>query len=323
MRLAETVTFGGSSLDRAAELRGGEADALGRDAAARYQLFWRGKPLADRQRGDRLLRIGADHPLIRSGEAAAEGAVFLGRSGPEAIFALDLSGWEPEGVDHAALDLFSDQSWQHHPSLPEQAGFAELRGIMAALDPLDAEIAASGRAILGWHRTHGFCARCGALSRAEKSGWQRRCGSCGALHFPRTDPVVIMLVTCGNEVLLGRSHGWPEGMYSLPAGFVEPGETIEAAVRREVREETGIAVGRVGYLSSQPWPYPSSLMIGCRGESKGGALRVDPEELEDALWLSREEILDIMAGRREGITLARKGSIANFLLVNWLADRLE
>ncbi len=155
------------------------------------------------------------------------------------------------------------------------------------------------------------------------AGWQRDCPTCGAHHFPRTDPVVIMLITHGNSVLLGRSPGWPEGMYSLLAGFVEPGETIEAAVRREMFEEAGIRVGAVGYLASQPWPFPSSLMFGCRGEALDDEITIDPNEIEDAMWVSREEMMECFAGNNTRIKPARKGAIAHFLIWNWLADRLD
>jgi len=155
------------------------------------------------------------------------------------------------------------------------------------------------------------------------AGWQRTCDACGTHHFPRTDPVAIMLVTHGDDVLLGRSPGWPVGMYSCLAGFVEPGEPIEAAVRREVFEETQVRVGRVRYLSSQPWPYPSSLMFGCHGEALSREIRIDPAEIEDARWFSRDELVEAFAGRHPTLKPARKGAIAHFLLWNWLADRLD
>jgi len=155
------------------------------------------------------------------------------------------------------------------------------------------------------------------------AGWQRNCPACGAHHFPRTDPVVIMLVTRGNSVLIGRSPGWPDGMYSLLAGFVEPGETLEAAVRREVFEETGVRVGPVRYLASQPWPFPASLMFGCQGEALEGAITIDPAEIEDALWLTREEMVTVMAAAHPRIRAPRRGAIAHFLAEAWLADRLD
>ena len=153
-------------------------------------------------------------------------------------------------------------------------------------------------------------------------GWRRSCPACGAQHFPRTDPVVIMLILHGNSVLLGRQAAWPPGMYSLLAGFMEPGESIEAAVRRETLEETGIAVGRVEYLASQPWPFPSSLMIGCRGEALTREIDRDLAELEDARWVTREQTVAALAGDDPDLRPARRGSIARFLIERWLADRL-
>jgi NAD+ diphosphatase len=164
---------------------------------------------------------------------------------------------------------------------------------------------------------------CGAESEMAMAGWQRDCPSCGAHHFPRTDPVVIMLITHGNDVLMGRSPGWPEGMYSLLAGFIEPGETLEAAVRREVYEEAGITVGQVGYLASQPWAFPSSLMFGCYGTAMDREITIDPNEIEDAQWFSREDIMLAFSGQHPVLMPARKGAIAQFLLRNWLADRLD
>ncbi|MEO0917723.1 MAG: NAD(+) diphosphatase, partial [Pseudomonadota bacterium] len=160
-------------------------------------------------------------------------------------------------------------------------------------------------------------------SMMAMAGWQRDCPACGHHHFPRTDPVVIMLITHGNAVLVGRSPGWPEGMYSLLAGFVEPGETVEAAVRREVFEEVGVRVGPVRYLASQPWPFPASLMLGCAGDALSTDLTLDPNEIEDALWVSREEMAKAFSGTHPTILPARKGAIAHFLLRAWLADRLD
>ena len=132
-----------------------------------------------------------------------------------------------------------------------------------------------------------------------------------------------MLITYGNSVLIGRSPGWPEGMFSLLAGFVEPGETLEAAVRREVFEESGVRVGQVEYLSSQPWPFPASLMFGCLGHATSQKITIDPAEIEDAMWVTREEMMDIVAGEHPTIFPARKGAIAHFLIENWLADTLD
>lgn len=322
MKHAELVTFGGSSLDRAGEIRA-DPDALTaarNDSDARAILFWRGKPLIVTDNPAHLVRLDMDHPVLA---AAEKDPILLGREDGAARFAFDLSGWAPDDLDESKLGGFLDPSEQRHPDLPQNTGFLELRRIMTWLSPRDAELAATGKAILGWHDIHEFCARCGAASEIVQGGWQRRCPACGAAHFPRTDPVVIMLITKGNSVLMGRSHGWPDGMYSLLAGFIEPGETVEAAVRRETFEETGVEVGAVHYLASQPWPFPASLMIGCAGEALSAELHIDPVEIEDAKWFRREDIMAAFAGDHPSLLPARKGAIAHFLLQNWLADRLD
>ena len=317
MRLAETVTFGGSGLDRAAALRGDGVQMAALLARGRVLPVWRGKPLI--LGGAALGWVPAGHPALAHGRAP----VFLGLDAETPWFAQDISDWSPEAGAEAVQHGFFDPSEQHHPALPEDHGFLELRGVMTRLTAREAELAATARAVLHWHRSHGFCATCGAASEMAMSGWQRSCPACGAQHFPRTDPVVIMLVTRGNRVLLGRSAGWPEGMYSCLAGFIEPGETIEAAVRREVFEEAGIRLGAVRYLASQPWPFPASLMIGCQAQALDETITLDPAELEAALWMSREEVLAAMAGEHPMVRPARRGSIAHFLLENWLADRLD
>ncbi|MFU1478905.1 NAD(+) diphosphatase [Roseovarius sp. C7] len=327
MKHAEEVTFGGAGLDRLAPLR--EDDAALAEAMARRGaetiLLWRGKPLVRDDSLSDLCRLPLDHPVVAAAEAVGAARYLLGAETAEGpiVFAQDMSDWEPAGQDAILPDVFLDETLQHHPDLPRASGFVELRRMMARLSPVDAELVAMAKALHGWHQSHGFCAACGQPSRMSKGGWQRDCPACNRPHFPRTDPVVIMLITHGNSVLMGRSPGWPERMYSLLAGFVEPGETIEAAVRREVVEETGIEVGAVGYLASQPWPFPASLMIGCRGEALSTAITIDPKEIEDAIWVPREEIMQAMAGDHPRISAARKGAIAHFLLRNWLADRLD
>jgi NAD+ diphosphatase len=315
MRHAENVTFGGSALDRAANIRSDAARIATLLSAGRVLPVWRGKPLTE---GDDLAWVGAGHPAL----VDAGPAVFLGLDDGVARFAQDISHWEPAD-DTAAIGSFLDPTVQRHPALPAAMGFVELRGLMTVVSPRAAELAATARAILQWHGTHGFCARCGAASNLTMAGWQRTCPACDAHHFPRTDPVVIMLVTHGNRCLMGRSPGWPDGMYSCLAGFVEPGETIEAAVRREVAEESGISIGAVRYLASQPWPFPASLMIGCAAEAITDTITIDPAELEDALWITREEMITVMTGEHPHLKPARKGAIAHFLIANWLADRLD
>lgn len=327
MKIAEQVTFGGSGLNRAAHLRGDpdrQADLLAR-ADATCLPIWRGKPLVRGENRDRLALLPMTHPLIAAPPGGEpDSPIFLGLSeADEPYFARDISHWHPEGQDTAALGRLFDPTEQHHPDLPPDHVFAELRRLMSRLSPRDAELGVTARGLAEWHRTHRFCARCGRESAPVMAGWQRLCDGCGATHFPRTDPVVIMLITHGDSVLMGRSPGWPEGMYSLLAGFMEPGETLEAAVRREVAEETGVAVGEVSYLASQPWPFPASLMIGCRGTALSREITIDPAEIEDAMWVTRSEMLSAFAGEHPVLKPARRGAIAHFLLRNWLADRLD
>ena len=322
MKLAETVTFGGSGLDRAAHLRANSADlaAAGTRDDARTIVIWRGKPLIKRARPAHLMRLPLNHPVVQ--EAGAQ-QMFIGLEDGAPVFGTAIDAWEPLDQDLSQITQFLDPSEQSHPALGEDEVFAELRRIMTWLSPRDAELAATAKGIFAWHDSHGFCANCGQKSEMAMAGWQRDCPACGRHHFPRTDPVVIMLITHGNSVLMGRSPGWPDGMYSLLAGFVEPGETLEAAVRREVVEEAGIDVGEVTYLASQPWPFPASLMMGCAGEALTSDITIDPNEIEDAMWVSREDIMQAMAGQHPKLLPARKGAIAHFILENWLADRLD
>jgi len=321
VRHSEKVTFGGGGLDRAAHLRGDDeqlAKLLAQDDASAL-LVWR----------DKLLFGGGDQPelaLLPVGDAlldhAKDAPVFLGLVKSAPVFAYDVSGWDPEETPESEVGLFDSQQIRD-PALPDDHWLGDLRQVMARLNPLEAELAASAKAIFGWHDGHRFCAKCGAGSEVSMAGWQRHCPACQTHHFPRTDPVVIMLITHGNNVLLGRAPNWPEKMCSLLAGFVEPGETLEAAVRREVLEEVGVHVGAVSYLASQPWPFPASLMVGCRGEAQSTELHLDPVEIAEAFWISREQLMAVFSGEDASILPARRGSIARFLLENWLADRLD
>ncbi len=303
----------GGPFDRAADLRGRDPGAF--LAGGRVLVIWRGKPL---MRGDALAWVGAD--ALPGGTADP---VFLGFDGPRAPgaarFAVDLRGWD---AAEAPQPGFADPTRQVHRDLPDGTAFAELRGAMGALGATEAMLAATARALTGWHATHGHCAACGAATVPAQGGWQRDCPACGAHHFPRTDPVVIMLVLSGNRTLIGRSAAWPAGMYSCLAGFVEPGETLEAAVRREVREEAGVEVGPVAYVASQPWPFPASLMVGMVARATTEAITADPSEIEDARWIGREEMARVVAGTHPDIRAPRPGAIAAHLIESWLADRL-
>lgn len=316
--LNSAVILAQMSLNRHADLRGRDAllKTLRAHKTTRYILLWRGKPLTEIAMGH-VVFLPPDHPLV----ALKGRELFLGKSDDITYFAKDISHWTPESLDTDAMGQFLDQTTQHHPLAADGQEFCELRTLMAQLSPLDAELVAAARSMFEWHRSHVFCANCGEKTTSSHAGWQRNCPNCQRPHFPRTDPVVIMLITFGDAVLLGRSLGWPDGMYSLLAGFVEPGETIETAVRREVFEESGIVVGDVTYLTSQPWPYPSSLMIGCHGAAKTKAITIDPVEIQDALWVSKSGLLEIYAETHKTIKRPRKGAIAEFLLSQWLANR--
>ncbi|MEI4484739.1 NAD(+) diphosphatase [Frigidibacter sp. MR17.14] len=316
----QDLAFAGGGLERAAWLRGDAPALAGHLAAGQVLPLWRGKLLI---RGEGELRslglVAADHPMLAGHEALLIGLDPAGR----AVFAADISDWEPGAEQPAMPGSFFDPTEQWHPEAPEGCRFAELRGVMSLLTAFEAEVAATARALLTWHGGHGFCSACGTASVIAQAGWSRHCPSCERQHFPRTDPVVIMLVTRGNSLLLGRSPGWPEGMYSCLAGFMEPGETLEAAVRREVFEETGVRVGRVGYVASQPWPFPASLMLGCHGHAESTEITVDPAEIEAACWVTREELAEIFAGLHPVIRAPRRGAIAGHLMRLWLADRID
>jgi NAD+ diphosphatase len=205
----------------------------------------------------------------------------------------------------------------------EELFMSDLRSLavqgMVSADDLAA--LAEAKALLTWHARHRFCSVCGTASRIVEAGWRRDCPACGALHFPRTDPVVIMLAVDGERCLLGRQARFPAGMWSCLAGFVEPGESIEAAVRREVQEEAGILCGAVSYVASQPWPFPMSLMIGCRTLALSQEIRVDTSELEDARWFDREQVAAMLLRRHpQGLAVPPPIAIAYHLIRGWAEE---
>lgn len=165
-----------------------------------------------------------------------------------------------------------------------------LMAMLDRFDGADAALYAGARSLVDWHARHGFCARCGTATAISHAGWARSCRQCGAEHFPRVDPVVIMIAEHRGRALLGRQPSWPQGRYSALAGFLEVGESVEDAVRREIHEESGVRVGAVRYVASQPWPFPSSLMIACIAEAEDDRLSIDTHELEDARWFGRDEV---------------------------------
>ena len=262
--------------------------------------------------GEDRAEVGANRLAWARGGDWLEGAgepVLLGLDGDDARFAVDVSDTpEPAAASFG-------------PGLDPGAGveFQGLRTAAPNLPAREAAIAAQARGLVGWHERHPFCAACGAGTRPRNGGASRACAGCGAEHFPRTDPVVIVVVARGGRALLGRSGRFPGNLYSALAGFMEPGESVEEAVRREVAEEAGIEVGAVRYVFSQPWPFPASLMLGCIAEGLSGEITVDPKELEDARWFSRAELVDALAGRSEVLSVPQPLAIAHHLIRAWLA----
>ena len=240
--------------------------------------------------------------------------------------ALDPAGaliWGEAGGDEA-LFLGLDQGAPRFARLPETDDAVDPRARFSILGQLglsDAPLFAAALSLASWHARQIFCSVCGSPSTIIRGGWARRCGACGGEHYPRVDPVVIMLATFEDRLLLGRQPQYPPGRYSALAGYVEPGETIEAAVARELNEEAGIAVTDVRYIASQPWPFPSSLMIGCTATATSDALTIDHDELDDARWFSRDEVIAALAGDAAAPFLPPPHfAIARTLLDHWIGD---
>lgn len=303
------LLFAASSLDRAHHLRRDPAhlDHLLAAPATLLVPVWRDR-VATRG-GGALLAQGMEAQTVR---ARAGQTVFLGLTGAgTATFAVDVSA-TPESAPGIG-PAWTDCQW------------VDLREAGASLPADDAALTATAKALLTWHRVTGFCGRCGAATQSREGGHMRQClnPDCATPHYPRTDGAVIMCVTDGPRILLHRQPAWPAGMWSVLAGFVEPGETLEQAVAREVFEETAILVDDIAYAGSQPWPFPASLMVGFTARAIGGQLRPDPHELDDAQWFDRADILarfdDAHRGHDTGPFLARPGSIARVMIDAWLA----
>ena len=227
------------------------------------------------------------------------------------------------GKDKAGAPIFAinlGPSFKLEGSLLQGTGdFTDMRAAASGLSPMEANLASTARSILEWHRSHRFCSKCGAESEVAEAGWKRVCPSCGAEHFPRTDPVAIMLAVKDDKCLLGRQAGWPAGFWSALAGFVEPGETVEQAATRELFEEAGIKAdpAKAEYLFCQPWPFPSSLMVGIIVEAETTEVSVEQDELEDAIWITREEARQVLAGTHPNIYAPPAMAVAHHILKTW------
>ncbi|MCL7957537.1 MAG: NAD(+) diphosphatase [marine benthic group bacterium] len=306
--MSRIQAFTGNPFDRAAALRREPDWVLGRlaDPASRFLLFRDLSPLL-RQSDDGLRIDWRPRPALGSE------AVLLGIDGNDiAHFAVEVAESVIEtGVESTSL-------------------FVGTRAAAAALPARESAIVAQARSLLSWHINHPICSRCGGPTDPVEGGYSRRCSrtECGASHFPRTDPVVIMMVVQEDRALFGRSvrvPPFPPGLYSCLAGYVEPGESVEEAVRREVREEAGIETGQVVYHSSQPWPFPSSLMLGCFAEALTEAVRIDPVEVEEVRWFSRSEVKAALSRWPEpaGIRLPPPMTAAHRLVRAWLESESE
>jgi NAD+ diphosphatase len=294
-----------SAVDRSAERRSDAAllaQMLASDRAGVYVAG--GEMVVLKNRGE------VSDPLFSVSEAKAFGAVrenvFLGLvdGAPRFGFGIDPAAIEP-------LKLRDDLKVTDLRTIAVQALVADEH-----LPPL-----AEAKALIGWHARHRFCPNCGSPTKTVQGGWRRDCPSCHAEHFPRTDPVAIMLAISGERALLGRSPRFAPTMWSCLAGFAEPGETIEEAVRREVFEEAGITCGRVVYFASQPWPFPSSMMIGCHAEATSDKIVIDRSEIEDARWFEREELALMLARQHpQGLTTPPPVAIAHHIIRNYVED---
>ena len=299
-----TYSAGSGLLDRSEHHRASSETLRGR-SDARLMAFHNGRLLTDvaGEGPSSCWQTPSDEILALAGDTA----LFLGMLDGHPVFAQDFGAMD----EIAAFERFCRPP-------PHEATFIDLRAIAGQLSVGDANAVATAKAMLSWHRSHRFCSRCGAPSHMEMGGWRRGCASCKAMHFPRTDPVVIMLIVRGDNVLLGRQTQFPPGLYSLLAGFMEPGETIENAVRRETQEEANICVGEVGYVGSQPWPFQSNLMIGCWGVATSEEITIDPNELEDARWASRRDMAIAMMGEHPDLRAPRVDAIARAILTDWI-----
>ncbi len=299
------IAFSGNPLDRTGEKRTDTAwlASIRAGANAHVLPLWKLQPLLH---GAEIATDSVRLCFLEGGLASGLGGneaieVFLGMRGGQAFFARDISAL-PDPLAAA---------------LANYGHFRDARSAAALLDAGESAILAQAKALVDWHNRHGFCAKCGAPTVAKDAGYRRTCANCGTEHFPRTDPAVIMLVTRGNECLLGRNRRFTGGHYSTLAGFVEPGETIEEAVAREIFEEVGLQTRDVRYFASQPWPFPSNLMIGCFAETEPGIETLDGHEIVAARWFDHGTVGRMISGASSEVPLPRRDAIAFHLIAHW------
>ncbi len=281
--------FTGAGLDR--------ADHLRLDAGRMAEMMANGDA--------RLLRLAELDPVLDK-EGRLAWAPFEGAAGEHLFLGLD--GGAPLFAPLVRTEALGQRAWS-------------VFRLLALMSAKDAAIWGAARSLNEWHNRHRFCGICGTATAAFRAGWGRKCPGCGAEHFPRVDPVAIMLAEHRGRVLIARQHQYPHRRYSALAGFVEPGESIEEAVARELMEEAGVAVGDVRYVASQPWPFPGSLMIACLAKAESDAIRLDTTELEDAIWVTRGEVEAALAGEKDAPFQAPPPfAIANTLLTRWIDE---
>ncbi len=320
--MSEPNTFTGAGLDRAADGRRTDAAWIGDQLQHPNARALLAADSGVRVRDGRL-----DLPALSEAPAGHSAPVLLGLDADGPLFALDEG---PAPAPGARPRLVGAGGRRGEPA-PADADHVGLRDAASVLDPGEAGLAAYATALLNWHRAHGFCANCGAPTDVAEGGLVRTCPACGVPHHPRVDPVVIMLVTDADRLLLGRQRTWPARRYSALAGFVSPGESLEEAVAREVLEEVGVRVGVPIYQSSQPWPFPASLMLGFTVAWSDGEVGGSDPELEDARWFTRAEVSDAARedswatpeAEGDSLLLPPRSAIARRLIDGWLAQGAE
>jgi len=299
-------TFAGNPLDRASDRRA-KPEWIAKQLASSESLglaLWNGRPFVEPSKDGGVQIAYLPAKLIGELSSGPERLLFMGLWKETAVFAVDLEdAADPSDGPLQGLGKFED-----------------LRAVALKLPAPDAAILATAKQMFEWRRRHRHCAVCGQPTHATEGGWKRQCPACGSEHFPRTDPVVIMLPYHGDRCMLGRQEAWPKGMFSALAGFLEPGESIEEACARELNEEAGLHAVKVRYHSTQPWPYPSSLMIGLIAEVEDEEGSPDQTELSEVRWFTRDEARELIAGKIDGTFAPQRLAIAHQLIKAWVEE---